>query len=286
MPLLVQPGFLAVGAHVKTTFSVAAIQFIDTFVCKITMVNPVIVGLLLLNLVVVPVFCVDNVEKFYQLVKKLPVISDKITTHSYQEIYGEFLLPFIKKKRAAGKNIKFFEIGLGCDNDKFYGGSVEIWNALFSANDELWAADYRGNCIDKARAEGKLYNIKTMVGNQEDIPTLQKWMNISGGNFDIIVDDGGHLNKQIYNTVQTIWSSLAPGGLYFIEDLQIGRNFNETLVMSDVIRDWIEQLIINKPYPKFTHKILPGMKAIYCQAEACVLIKCHTNDITARGCSK
>ncbi len=243
------------------------------------MVNPTLASLLM-TVLFAPFLWADNVEKFYQTVKKLPVISDKITTHSYQEMYGEFLLPFIKKKRAADKPIRFFEIGLGCDGEKFYGGSLEIWNALFSTNDILWAADYVGECITKAKADGKLHNFKTVLGDQEDIPTLQKWMETTGGNFDVIVDDGGHMNKQIYNTIHTIWSSLAPGGLYFIEDLQIGRNFNETMVMSDVLRDWSEQLLINEPFPKYKHKILPGIKAIYYQFEAVVIVKCQKNDIS------
>jgi len=220
----------------------------------------------------------ENVEKFYELVRSLPVVSDKVTTHSYQEMYGEFLLPFIKKKRKLKESIRFFEIGLGCDKDEFFGGSIEIWHRLFSKEDTLWTADLEGGCIEKARAAGKLYNFNTLVGDQGYIPTLRNWMNVTGGNFDVIIDDGGHWNSQIYKTIHELWGNLAPGGLYFIEDLQIGRNAGDKVVMSDVLRDWVEQLLINKGAQVFNHTILPRIKAIYFQAEACVIVKCAEND--------
>jgi hypothetical protein len=67
---------------------------------------------------------------------------------------------------------------------------------------------------------------------------------------------------------------IQPGGLYFIEDMQVGRdaryeNSNGLFVMTDVIKDWIEQLIIppiNKGHlrrdPKqdnWRHPIPPGI---------------------------
>ena len=35
--------------------------------------------------------------------------------------------------------------------------------------------------------------------------------------------DVGHRQNQIYHTFMAFWSGLAPGGLYFIEDLQVSR---------------------------------------------------------------
>ena len=61
-----------------------------------------------------------------------------------QEVFGNFLIPYIREKRAKKQTVKFFEIGLGCDGDKLYGGSLEIWNKLFSKQDNLWAADAFG----------------------------------------------------------------------------------------------------------------------------------------------
>jgi hypothetical protein len=131
-------------------------------------------------------------------------------------MYGLFLLPFIKEFHQNSKNIKFFEIGMGCAGDNFYGGSVEIWNSIFSSQDELWTADWQGGCIDKARAAGKLYNFKTLVGDQSNVTVLREWMKISGGKFDVIIDDGGHTNKQIYTTVYELWDHLLPGSVWLM----------------------------------------------------------------------
>ncbi len=37
--------------------------------------------------------------------------------------------------------------------------------------------------------------------------------------YDIIIDDGSHLNADIIKTFQFFYSRLAPGGIYVIEDL-------------------------------------------------------------------
>lgn len=221
------------------------------------------------------------IDEFYNLVKSLPVVSDKVTTHSYQEMYGNFLLPYIKESHSQNKTIKFLEIGLGCIGSELYGGSIEIWNRIFTAKDDLWSADYQGGCIENARTAGKLYNFKTLVGDQENITVLNEWMKESGGRFDIIVDDGGHVNPQIYNTVYTLWDHIKPGGLFFIEDMQVGRTgqWARGTAMVEVIKDWLDQMIIEESHTKYKHKIMPHVKAIYCQSEACVLIKCKEKDL-------
>jgi hypothetical protein len=62
-------------------------------------------------------------------------------------------------------------------------------------------------------------------------------------------------------------------------------------IFSDVIKDWIEQLVVpstdndsrgvnsgNNTRP-WKHRILPGIKWISCQYEACVIAKCGVNDV-------
>lgn len=246
-------------------------------------------ALLLLILVLMLAMLVSSntsAERFLHLVQQLPAKEknsfDKVSVHSYQEMYGTFLLPFVKERHHRHQPVKFLEIGMGCDGAKFYGGSIEIWNAVFNKDDDLWTADFLGECIETAKKDGTIRNFKTLFGDQGNNETLASWMTTSGGKFDIIVDDGGHRNMQIYTTVYNLWSHLNPGGLFFIEDMQVGRNPGFEVpgyVMSDVIKDWIEQLLINNPYQKYTHKIMPGVKAIFCQNEACVILKCGPTDL-------
>jgi hypothetical protein len=84
------------------------------------------------------------------------------------------------------------------------------------------------------------------------------------------------------NVTSHISLFIISGGLYFIVDVQIGRNpgYNVDNVFSDVVQQWIEQLLINEPYTKkVDHKIPPLVKSIYCQSEACVIFKCGINDL-------
>jgi hypothetical protein len=64
-------------------------------------------------------------------------------------------------------------------------------------------------------------SIKVVVGDQGDLGTLRRWVAESGGGFDFIVDDGGHLSHQQIASFRILFQhALNPGGLYVIEDLQ------------------------------------------------------------------
>jgi hypothetical protein len=61
-------------------------------------------------------------------------------------------------------------------------------------------------------------------GDQGDKATVESWVAKSGGQFHVIIDDGGHKNAQIKTSFDVLFEqALLPGGLYFIEDLQVGR---------------------------------------------------------------
>ena len=110
----------------------------------------------------------------------------------------------------------------------------------------------------------------------------------TGGQFDVIVDDGGHNSMHILKTFEYMWPQLNPGGLYFIEDLHVQSGniwyHPHYPVPADVIQSWILTLLIthntksNRPpsYHMELEKDYPlpvGLAWIFCQAEACVLGK-------------
>lgn len=84
--------------------------------------------------------------------------------------------------------------------------------------------EYDAKCVLSHQANLTRLGIQVVTGDQSDIPTLHKWINQTGGNFDVIIDDGGHANHQIYNSFHLLFfKALKPGGAYFIEDLQVTR---------------------------------------------------------------
>merc|ERR1711918_218223 len=118
------------------------------------------------------------------------------------------------------------------------------------------------NCVDKIKAQGMLpKHLHVLVGDQEHPEVLQGWIKESGGMFDVVIDDGGHTNKQIKTSFDYLWPHVKPGGLYFLEDLQVGRGQEKSgdPVVSDIIQDWIEQLLTssrNGGRPaKYTHEL-------------------------------
>ena len=88
---------------------------------------------------------------------------------------------------------------------------------------------------------------------------------------------GGHTNTQIGHSFDVLWPLIRNGGVYVIEDLQVGRaswtrGKRGQGVMADKIKDWIEQLLTQGP-KRFKHKIPDDVSFVYCQLEACVIGK-------------
>ena len=82
------------------------------------------------------------------------------------------------------------EIGLGCDMDYGPGASTALWKKLFP-NADLWEAEFNAEFVKKHR-DDKLKGFNVLTGDQGDEAVLDTWVQDSGGNFDVVIDDGGH----------------------------------------------------------------------------------------------
>eukprot|EP01032_Pedospumella_encystans_P023880 gene23880-27021_t len=152
------------------------------------------------------------------------VVTWQVHGHLGQKLYGMILLPKIEKHSFMKKKMKFLEIGLGCGMPEGYtpGASVALWKKLFAGRDvDLWVADSDEVCVTKQKAEGKLSDVSTLIGDQADIAVLKRWIQESGGKFDVIVDDGGHRNNQVLNSFVTLWPEVNADGWYFFEILEM-----------------------------------------------------------------
>ena len=224
---------------------------------------------------------------------------DRVLDHQYSPMYGTFIMPMAKRR---GKRpVKLFEIGIGCHGGssthaRAWGGNTELWPQLLP-DAEIWMADLMQACAQSAmRRNGR---IRTVFGDQGDPAVLRRWvveanaLPPSGQPFDVIIDDGGHKNQQIKLTFDHLWPVLAPGGLYFMEDLQVGRKraFSDHSTESfkyppiaELMEAWTEQLILANTFkwseqmPKWKEHpevyVLPAnVSFVHCQREACVIGK-------------
>jgi len=211
----------------------------------------------------------QRITQFEEAARSQMPCTDKVSRHSYQTMYGMKLLPLME----ASSGAKLFEIGLGCGMRGGPGASVGLWKSLFPSA-TLWEAEFDAECVQKAEAKGLLAGIQVVTGDQGNQTTVQGWIAESGGDFDAVIDDGGHFNKQIRTSFETLWPHVKPGGMYFLEDLQVGRvaPWNDGgVVIADMVEAWVEQLLTQEPRAGLP---LPeGAQTIFCQAEACMLRK-------------
>lgn len=109
------------------------------------------------------------------------------------------------------KKLNILEIGIGgYDAPKAGGGSLRMWQNYFP-NSIICGIDI----YDKKFHEDK--RIKIYQGSQIDLVFLDSLAE-EMGSFDIIIDDGSHLNEHVITTFETLFPHLSTNGLYVVED--------------------------------------------------------------------
>ena len=106
-----------------------------------------------------------------------------------------------------GDPLRVLEIGVQ------NGGSLEVWEKFLPPGSSIVGIDVNPNCRQLA-FEG---NIEFHVLDAADPNALEQLL--GERRFDIIVDDGSHLQSDIVSTFRALYSRLEYGGKYFIEDV-------------------------------------------------------------------
>ena len=133
--------------------------------------------------------------------------TDKYGTHFYTPHYKTHFQSLKNKK------LVLLEIGVGGYDDPTKGGeSLRMWKHYFKKA-QIFSIDiFDKNMLEEDR-------IKIFQGSQDDKKFLQK-VTDEIGEIDIIIDDGSHINKHVIETFKFLFSKLAGGGIYVIEDVQ------------------------------------------------------------------
>lgn len=126
--------------------------------------------------------------------------------HHYGATYGMFLRQFRYRP------IKFLEIGIGGYNHGIGGHSLLAWQAFFPFA-KIVACDIAPK-EELATWRTKIYTVDQ--SSAADLARLAE----NQAPFDIIIDDGSHLNTHQIFTFQELFGSVKDGGLYIIEDVQ------------------------------------------------------------------
>jgi len=119
--------------------------------------------------------------------------------HNYLVKYEKYL-PFKRFDK-----LNFLEIGV------LRGESIKMWSDYF----------YRSKIVGidiEPLYESTDENIIIEVGSQADFVFLNEVMR-NHGPFDMVLDDGSHMNEHVIYSFEHLFESIKPGGVYVIEDI-------------------------------------------------------------------
>lgn len=133
--------------------------------------------------------------------------TDKWGSHWYTQHYQHYFRQLRLTK------LTLLEIGVGGYDRPGEGGeSLRMWKAYFRKG-LIVGVDIH----DKTELTEKRIDIRQC--NQTDANLLNLLCDEYGG-FDIIIDDGSHLNKDVIQTFLILFEHLRSGGIYAVEDTQ------------------------------------------------------------------
>jgi hypothetical protein len=178
--------------------------------------------------------------------------ADKWGWHSYTTHYQCHL------KRFKFRRINLLEIGAGgYDDIKAGGESLRMWKRYFPFG-KIYSIDiYDKTFLEESR-------IKIFKGSQVDDAFMHEVIK-HASEFDIIIDDGSHINEHVIHTFKLLFPVLKKGGVYVIEDVQTsywkeyGGDSND-LNNPDTIMSFFKNLTDSLNYKEF---IRPGYSATY-----------------------
>lgn len=160
--------------------------------------------------------------------------TDKGTTkypcHGFSDVYDDFL----NYKRFDIK--KVLEIGI---DDGF---SLRMWRDFFP-NATIYGMDVQ------ARQLFSEHRIVTRLGNQAIDNDLNNLIKDVGGDFDLIIDDGGHVPTHQQITLGYLFKFLKNKGIYIVEDLH-----------TSFMKDWLSPLGLCEDSPETAYNVLKKME--------------------------
>src|SRR5688572_29079055 len=133
--------------------------------------------------------------------------TDKGWHHHYMPVYQQWF------EALRHKPVRLLEIGIGGYDKPLLGGdSLRMWKSYFRKGIITGIDIYDKSAL----IEDRIYIYK---GDQADKNFLRD-VSQKEGPFDIIIDDGSHVQSHIITSFETLFPLLSPGGIYVIEDTE------------------------------------------------------------------
>jgi hypothetical protein len=133
--------------------------------------------------------------------------TDKWGRHFYTPIYSKWFGDLRYKP------VRLLEIGIGGYAKEMYGGnSLRMWKRYFPKGIITGIDIYNKSRLKEER-------IHIYQGDQSDAVFLNQ-VSATEGPFDIIIDDGSHLQSHIIRSFEILFPLMKSGGIYVVEDTQ------------------------------------------------------------------
>jgi len=136
--------------------------------------------------------------KIFQIYKNLKYPSLKID--SYFQVYDEIFKSYV------GKNIIFVEVGV------LGGGSLFMWREYFGKDARIIGID-----LNPEAKKWEKHGFEIFIGSQSSTKFWNDFYT-KVGKIDILLDDGGHYNKQQITSVSRSLPNINDGGMIVVED--------------------------------------------------------------------
>lgn len=148
----------------------------------------------------------------------LDALSIYYGTDKSSEVHG-YTTHYHRHFRSRRKSVRtVLEIGVGgttswCGYESLAGGqSLRMWRRYFP-NATIIGIDIYPKSVAGAR-------IRFEQGSQSD-PVFLTSLVERYAPFDLVIDDGSHIGRDIISSFGVIWDAVRPGGFYVIEDLGV-----------------------------------------------------------------
>jgi len=147
----------------------------------------------------------------YEVEKAIPFLN-------YPPLYDEIFTPIRQK------SLRILEIGVQ------RGKSLKMWYDYFP-NAIIFGYDIaRWSKMTRLNRD----RVFAFSGDQSKREDLNKFIQMYGGDFDIIIDDGSHYSEHQFVTLGCLFYYLKSNGMYFVEDLQAP----DSQLFRNTMREW------------------------------------------------